>query len=332
MDINKLKWLSEKIDMEAKEEFDYFLDEFDEEVISFVIDKCYEKNPLYPSRLFLILKNAIEKSMKMKENCASCASFDSYLFEKALDSFTYPYTFDKYMTLEALCNIINTNPNYFNDTAFNAIINKTAFSSNILLKLSLEVKTSIICTNDFTSEEKSEMLSKLCNIDKKELAPPLIMEPFREYYDIRELLRQDYSKFSFLENKLKKALFDYIIDDYDNAKTLLLDHSNYKKLSHFKDAFNEKNIVLLYAVLDSKNINSFLISVEMIRLHKTLNNEELRHLIEKINFVVDQDKICKLETLVKSNDFYQINFDEKLKQLDYFINTSDKVKVKKIDK
>lgn len=262
------------------------------------------------------------------ENGEEYTTFDNLLFEKALNAFTYPYTFDKYMILEALCDVININPSCFDDTAINAITNKTAFSSKILLKLSLDVKIGIICAKGFTLEEKYEMLDKLCDIDKKELIPPLVMEPFREYYDIKELLRQDCSKFDLLENKLKKTLFYYITDDYDNDRTLLQDHSTYKKLSHFKDTFNEKNLDLLYVTLDSKNINSFLFSTEVIKENKILSNEELKCLIEKINYITEKEKISQIRSLVKSNDFSQSDFDEKLRLIDIIINENNKAKVK----
>lgn len=138
MNVNKLNWLSEKIEGEYKQILNDFVDKFDKDAVSFVIDACYEKNPLYPSKLFLILKNAIEKRcLYLMENGEEYTTFDNLLFEKALNAFTYPYTFDKYMILEALCDVININPSCFDDTAINAITNKTAFSSKILLKLSL---------------------------------------------------------------------------------------------------------------------------------------------------------------------------------------------------
>ncbi len=43
MNVNKLNWLSEKIEGEYKQILNDFVDKFDKDAVSFVIDACYEK-------------------------------------------------------------------------------------------------------------------------------------------------------------------------------------------------------------------------------------------------------------------------------------------------
>lgn len=44
MNINRLRWLSERIVNSEKKEFEEFIDTYDKDIVSFVVEACYEKN------------------------------------------------------------------------------------------------------------------------------------------------------------------------------------------------------------------------------------------------------------------------------------------------
>ena len=47
MNINRLRWLSERIVNSEKKEFEEFIDTYDKDIVSFVVEACYEKKIVY---------------------------------------------------------------------------------------------------------------------------------------------------------------------------------------------------------------------------------------------------------------------------------------------
>ena len=272
MNINRLRWLSERIVNSEKKEFEEFIDTYDKDIVSFVVEACYEKKPADPTKLFITLKNAITKrENELSSRKEEYTSVDNSYFARALYKFDKPYTPVKYKRLEALFDIINTDPKYLNDMAIDSIMHETTFTDEIHTDCCLDVKKNIICYPGFSIEDKQEMLYEMNKIDDMPSIPPLILEGFFEYLNLQDIFRQDYSKFKDMEHELRKTMVNYIIDDYSGNKELLNDFSLFKSISHFKEAFNQDNLDVLKIVLNAKTIDVFLSASDYIRKNK---NEE----------------------------------------------------------
>ena len=259
MNINRLRWLSERIVNSEKKEFEEFIDTYDKDIVSFVVEACYEKKPADPTKLFITLKNAITKrENELSSRKEEYTSVDNSYFARALYKFDKPYTPVKYKRLEALFDIINTDPKYLNDMAIDSIMHETTFTDEIHTDCCLDVKKNIICYPGFSIEDKQEMLYEMNKIDDMPSIPPLILEGFFEYLNLQDVFRQDYSKFKDMEHELRKTMVNYIIDDYSGNKELLNDFSLFKSISHFKEAFNQDNLDVLKIVLNAKTIDVFL--------------------------------------------------------------------------
>lgn len=312
MNINRLRWLSERIIDTEKEEFYEFIDTKDKEMVSFVVEACYEKKPTWPTDLFIILKNAVSKREEiLNTKGAKYSSFDSSYFSRALESFTAPYTFEKYKRLQALFDIINIDPKYLSDAAIKSIMLETTFTDEIHIDCCLDAKKAIICYPGFTDEEKTKMLDLVNKSDVKPNLPPHILENFFEYLNLKDIFKQDYSKFGDMEHKLRKAMVNYIIDDYSGHFELLNDFSLFKKLSHFKDTFNDENMELLPILINAKNIYVFLISTEFIKKIKQDDIEGLKILMEQF---VNADTVTfgQMQCMIKNEEFIKKPIEEKL--------------------
>ena len=84
-----------------------------------------------------------------------------------------------------------------------------------------------------------------------------------------------------MEHELRKAMVNYIIDDYSGNKELLNDFSLFKSISHFKEAFNQDNLDVLKIVLNAKTIDVFLSASDYIRKNKNEDKEVIKILMEK---------------------------------------------------
>ena len=280
MNINRLRWLSERIVNSEKKEFEEFIDTYDKDIVSFVVEACYEKKPADPTKLFITLKNAITKRVnELSSRKEEYTSVDNSYFARALYKFDKPYTPVKYKRLEALFDIINTDPKYLNDMAIDSIMHETTFTDEIHTDCCLDVKKNIICYPGFSIEDKQEMLYEMNKIDDMPSIPPLILEGFFEYLNLQDVFRQDYSKFKDMEHELRKAMVNYIIDDYSGNKELLNDFSLFKSISHFKEAFNQDNLDVLKIVLNAKTIDVFLSASDYIRKNKNEDKEVIKILM-----------------------------------------------------
>ena len=282
MNINRLRWLSERIVNSEKKEFEEFIDTYDKDIVSFVVEACYEKKPADPTKLFITLKNAITKrENELSSRKEEYTSVDNSYFARALYKFDKPYTPVKYKRLEALFDIINTDPKYLNDMAIDSIMHETTFTDEIHTDCCLDVKKNIICYPGFSIEDKQEMLYEMNKIDNMPSIPPLILEGFFEYLNLQDIFRQDYSKFKDMEHELRKTMVNYIINDYSGNKELLNDFSLFKSISHFKEAFNQDNLDVLKIVLNAKTIDVFLSASDYIRKNKKEDKEVIKILMEK---------------------------------------------------
>ena len=88
MNINRLRWLSERIVNSEKKEFEEFIDTYDKDIVSFVVEACYEKKPADPTKLFITLKNAITKrENELSSRKEEYTSVDNSYFARALYKF-----------------------------------------------------------------------------------------------------------------------------------------------------------------------------------------------------------------------------------------------------
>lgn len=331
MNINRLRWLSERIVNSEKKEFEEFIDTCDKDIVSFVVEACYEKKPTDPTKLFITLKNAITKrENELSSRGEEYTSVDNSYFARALDKFDKPYTPVKYKRLEALFDIINTDPKYLNNVAINSIMHETTFTDEIHTDCCLDVKKNIICYPGFSIEDKQEMLYEMNKIDDMPSIPPLILEGFFEYLNLQDIFRQDYSKFKDMEHELRKAMVNYIIDDYSGNKELINDFSLFKSISRFKEAFNQDNLDVLKIVLNAKTIDVFLTASDYIRKNKNEDKEAVKILMEK--FVnADHVSYCLMQyNLTNNKEFSEKTIEEKITTFDEILdkNQNQKIKVK----
>ncbi len=331
MNINRLRWLSERIVNSEKKEFEEFIDTGDKDIVSFVVEACYEKKPTDPTKLFITLKNAITKrENELSSRGEEYTSVDNSYFARALDKFDKPYTPVKYKRLEALFDIINTDPKYLNDVAINSIMHETTFTDEIHTDCCLDVKKNIICYPGFSIEDKQEMLYEMNKIDDMPSIPPLILEGFFEYLNLQDIFRQDYSKFKDMEHELRKAMVNYIIDDYSGNKELINDFSLFKSISRFKEAFNQDNLDVLKIVLNAKTIDVFLTASDYIRKNKNEDKEAVKILMEKcVN--ADHVSYCLMQyNLTNNKEFSEKTIEEKITTFDEILdkNQNQKIKVK----
>lgn len=331
MNINRLRWLSERIVNSEKKEFEEFIDTYDKDIVSFVVEACYEKKPADPTKLFITLKNAITKrENELSSRKEEYTSVDNSYFARALYKFDKPYTPVKYKRLEALFDIINTDPKYLNDMAIDSIMHETTFTDEIHTDCCLDVKKNIICYPGFSVEDKQEMLYEMNKIDDMPSIPPLILEGFFEYLNLQDIFRQDYSKFKDMEHELRKTMVNYIIGDYSGNKELLNDFSLFKSISHFKEAFNQDNLDVLKIVLNAKTIDVFLSASDYIRKNKNEDKEVIKILMEK--FVnADHVSYCLMQyNLTHNKEFSEKTAEEKIATFDEILarNQDQKIKVK----
>lgn len=328
MNINRLRWLSERIINTEKEEFEEFIDTYDKDIVSFVVEACYEKKPSSPTDLFILLKNAVSKRVeKLSLEGVEYSSKDNLYFARALEVFDKPYTTVKYKRLEALFDVINTDPKYFNDMAINSIMHETSFSDEIHTDCCLEVKKDIICYPGFSLDEKEEMLNAMNDIDSMPSIPPLILEGFFEYLNLKDIFKQDYSKFGNLEHELRKTMVNYIIEDYKDDKILINDFALYKSISHFKEAFDPDNLEILEVVLKSKDIFTFLTATNFIRKNKNEDEEGLQILMEKL-VSADRISFAYMQYLLKKEEFIEKPMEEKISTFDKILEREEKEKIK----
>ena len=329
MNINRLRWLSERIVNSEKKEFEEFIDTYDKDIVSFVVEACYEKKPADPTKLFITLKNAITKrENELSSRKEEYTSVDNSYFARALYKFDKPYTPVKYKRLEALFDIINTDPKYLNDMAIDSIMHETTFTDEIHTDCCLDVKKNIICYPGFSIEDKQEMLYEMNKIDDMPIIPPLILEGFFEYLNLQDIFRQDYSKFKDMEHELRKAMVNYIIDDYSGNKELLNDFSLFKSISHFKEAFNQDNLDVLKIVLNAKTIDVFLSASDYIRKNKNEDKEVIKILMEK--FVnADHVSYCLMQyNLTHNKVFSEKTAEEKIATFDEILDRNQDQKIK----